>query len=65
MVAAVAFLPLFAAFNWPPTHLWPLCAFAAVMVLLIVVRHRTNIARLLKGQEDKIGRKVEQHPDGP
>ncbi len=60
MVAAVAFLPLFAAFNWPPTRLmdlWPLCVFAAAMVLLIVVRHRTNIARLLRGQEDKIGRK--------
>lgn len=57
MVAAVAFLPLFAAFNWPLTRLWPLCAFAAAMVLLIVVRHRTNIARLLRGQEDKIGQK--------
>lgn len=65
MVAAVAFLPLLAAFNWPPTRLWPLCAFAAAMVLLIIVRHRTNIARLLRGQEDKIGQKVEQHPDGP
>ncbi len=69
MVAAVAFLPLFAAFNWPPTRLWrdlwPLCAFAAAMVLLIVVRHRANIARLLRGQEDKIGSKVEPPADGP
>jgi glycerol-3-phosphate acyltransferase PlsY len=55
MVAAAAFLPLFAAFNWPPTRLWPLCAFAVAMVVLIIIRHRTNIARLLKGQENKIG----------
>ena len=57
MVAAVAFLPLFAAFNWPAAHLWPLGAFAAAMVLLIIIRHRTNIARLLNGRENKIGQK--------
>ncbi len=56
IVAAVAFLPLFAAFNWPPGDLWPLAVFAAAMVALILLRHRGNIRRLLAGTENKIGR---------
>jgi glycerol-3-phosphate acyltransferase PlsY len=55
VVAAVAFLPLFAAFNWPVQHVWPLGAFATVMVGLILLRHRTNIRRLLAGTENRIG----------
>jgi len=54
IVAAVAFVPLFAAFNWPPTALWPLGIFAGAMAALILVRHRSNIRRLLKGTENKI-----------
>ena len=56
MTAAVAFLPLFVAFNWPATQLWPLGVFAAAMALLVIARHKTNIQRLLNGTENKIGR---------
>lgn len=55
IVAAVAFLPAFALLNWPPTDLWPMGAFAALMVAMILLRHRANIARLLKGTENRIG----------
>ncbi|MGC9454125.1 MAG: glycerol-3-phosphate 1-O-acyltransferase PlsY [Phycisphaerae bacterium] len=57
LAAAGAFLPLFVAFNWPVVHVWPLGAFAAVMVGLIVLRHRDNIRRLLAGTENRIGAK--------
>ncbi len=58
VVAALAFLPLFVGFNRENTQrLLPLLAFAAVVVLLILVRHRTNIRRLLAGTENKIGGK--------
>jgi len=55
IAAAGVFLPAFAAFNWPPTALWPMAAFAAAMAGLIVFRHRANISRLLAGTENKIG----------
>lgn len=55
VVAAVAFLPLFAVFNWPPTTVWPMGLFAAAMVALILIRHRGNIRRLLNGTENRIG----------
>ncbi|MBI5724802.1 MAG: glycerol-3-phosphate 1-O-acyltransferase PlsY [Planctomycetes bacterium] len=56
IVAALAFLPLVMAFNHSAiAALWPLEAFAAAMVLLILIRHRSNIARLFRGQENKIG----------
>ena len=55
ITAAAAFLPAFTLLNWPPTNLWPMTLFAALMIALIVVRHRGNIARLLKGTESKIG----------
>ena len=60
ITAAVAFVPLFVAFNWPMEHvmkLAPLGIFAAAMAALIVVRHRANIKRLLGGTESKIGKK--------
>lgn len=55
IAAAAAFLPLFAALNWPPTSLWPMGAFAAAMVALILIRHAGNIRRLLDGTESRIG----------
>jgi len=57
IAAAAAFLPAFAAINWPPTALWPMAAFAAGMVALIVLRHRGNISRLIAGTENKIARR--------
>jgi glycerol-3-phosphate acyltransferase PlsY len=59
IVAAGAFVPLVAGYcmirHWPPAELWPLLAFASAMVALIIVRHRTNISRLLQGTENKVG----------
>jgi len=58
VVAAVSFVPLFVAFRWREVgSLWPLLTFASVVAVLIVVRHRSNIARLLAGRENKIGRR--------
>ncbi len=37
---------------------WFACVFAAVLLILGVVRHRSNITRLLNGTENKIGRKA-------
>ena len=48
-------------FGWPLRDTWPLLAFASVMALLVVARHRTNIARLLAGNENKIGGKRSPH----
>ncbi|HAU36460.1 MAG TPA: hypothetical protein DCX07_01925, partial [Phycisphaerales bacterium] len=60
IVAAGAFLAFFIAFNWAfwglsPARLWPLVVFCAVIVALILFRHRANISRLLAGTENKIG----------
>jgi glycerol-3-phosphate acyltransferase PlsY len=60
IVAAVAFVPLFAAFNLPLENvekLAPLGMFAAAMACLIIIKHRGNIKRLLNGTENKIGKK--------
>jgi glycerol-3-phosphate acyltransferase PlsY len=34
---------------------WPLAALALVFTVLLIVRHRSNIERLLKRQETRIG----------
>lgn len=58
VAASLAFLPLFVGFNRSDVkNLLPLLVFAVVMVLLILIRHRTNIRRLLDGTESKIGSK--------
>jgi len=56
ITAALAFGPLFVAFNFSRwRELTPLLAFAVVIAGMIVLRHRSNIARLLRGTENKIG----------
>lgn len=40
--------------NWGT---WPLCAFAVILFVLCVWRHRTNVVRLLNGTENKLGQK--------
>lgn len=71
IVAAAAFLPLFLAWNaWrlgPQAvgRLWPMIAFAALVVGLILIRHRSNVARLLAGTENKIGRRRPEPPVVP
>ncbi|OPX21578.1 MAG: acyl-phosphate glycerol 3-phosphate acyltransferase [Planctomycetales bacterium 4484_123] len=61
VTAAAAFPLLFLAAclaaGWPVGRLWPLLAFAAAMAALVIVRHRSNLARLLAGTENRIGRK--------
>lgn len=58
IVAAAVFVPLFVAMRWwEAAKLWPLGVFALLMCAMIIVRHRSNITRLLAGTENKIGRK--------
>ena len=58
IVAVTVFAPLVIAFNWQHwTGIWPMVAFGATMATLIVIRHRANIGRLIKGTENKIGTK--------
>jgi glycerol-3-phosphate acyltransferase PlsY len=58
MTAGVAFLGSFAALNWDRLgDLWPMVLFAAAIVALIILRHRSNIRRLLAGTENRIGRR--------
>ncbi|MGA2266127.1 MAG: glycerol-3-phosphate 1-O-acyltransferase PlsY [Phycisphaerae bacterium] len=60
IVAAMVFVPLLAVFNRGKlAELWPLLIFAAAVAVLIIVRHRSNIRRLLNGTENKIGRKAD------
>lgn len=69
IVAAAAFLPLFVGVSalegWEIRKLLPLVIFAMIMMALIIVRHRSNIGRLLKGTENKIGRKDSVTPQPP
>jgi glycerol-3-phosphate acyltransferase PlsY len=36
----------------------PVTATVAIMVLLVIVRHRANIGRIVRGEESKLGRKT-------
>lgn len=50
-IAAVVVLPIFmVAYNEP----FPLIAMAIVLCIFIVFRHRSNIKRLVKGQENRV-----------
>ncbi|KKN68587.1 hypothetical protein LCGC14_0450180, partial [marine sediment metagenome] len=42
-------------------ELWPLLAFAVAMAGLVILRHRTNISRLLAGTENRIGKSHASH----
>jgi glycerol-3-phosphate acyltransferase PlsY len=53
----VALAPLFALATEQP---YPVVVLAVFMAVLVFIRHRDNIARLLKGQEPKIGAKKDQ-----
>jgi len=54
IVAALAFGPLLVVFNLRQAgRLWPLMTFAAAIIVLILVRHRTNVRRLLAGTENR------------
>ncbi len=62
-LTAVALAPFFSLATEQPHAVTVLAVFMAVLVF---IRHRENIARLLKGTEPKIGGKKEKPPaDGP
>ncbi len=58
IIAAVCF-PIFLSISivlhktWAFSQLWPLVVIAALMALLVVIRHRENIRRLREGTETK------------
>jgi glycerol-3-phosphate acyltransferase PlsY len=57
IAAAALFAPVFALFHLGEIRaLWPLAVFAAIIAALILVRHASNIRRLLAGTENKIGK---------
>jgi glycerol-3-phosphate acyltransferase PlsY len=60
-VAALAFLAVYLGFNrqdaWA-AHL-PVTIFVLVLVVMVIVRHRSNYVRLWKGQENRIGGRKE------
>lgn len=57
VVFAAAYIVIAHLNGWRPfTQQLPLLLFALLIVALIIVRHRTNISRLLAGTESRIGR---------
>lgn len=69
LLIAIVFPLAFAVFVWLSAEMtiavfWPLQSVAALLGLLIVVKHRSNIARLLRGQESRIG-DTESHDPQP
>ena len=58
IVAAVCFPVLFAVLvgridGWQLDRLWPLLVFACLMAGLVILRHRSNVARLWAGTENR------------
>jgi glycerol-3-phosphate acyltransferase PlsY len=64
ILAAASFWPVFALFNRRHLgELWPMSLFAGAMILLIILRHRSNITRLVRGQEHRIGQPRHTGPE--
>ena len=55
IVMLFTYMVLMSVTHWGE---WFTCAFALILFVLVVVRHRANIVRLLNGTETKIGQKV-------
>lgn len=54
----LAAFPVFAAFrvpNWLGVHSWTYICFAVAAACIVVLQHRDNIRRLLRGEERKLG----------
>ncbi len=49
--------------GWPLAKFYPLLCFAVVAAGMVILRHRTNIVRLLRGQENKVGAKKTSPPE--
>jgi glycerol-3-phosphate acyltransferase PlsY len=66
IVGCICFLLFFAAqYARMLGELWPMGLFSAVMVGLIIYRHRKNILRLLDGTENRIGTKTAPADETP
>jgi glycerol-3-phosphate acyltransferase PlsY len=68
ILAAVAFPVIYVAVGlwrgWPVFHQqWPLLGFAVLVAVMIVVKHRGNIARLRAGTENRFERSPKDAPD--
>ena len=65
ILAAVAFavtqLALLLPQPFAATH-WSLAVFSLAVPVLIIVRHRTNLVRLWRGEETKLGHKATPNP---
>jgi glycerol-3-phosphate acyltransferase PlsY len=59
IVAAIAVNGIALALQLPPPYL----AFTFLAGMYVIVRHRTNIERILQGTEPKLGEKVSSVPD--
>jgi glycerol-3-phosphate acyltransferase PlsY len=60
-LAGALLLPLFYWMLTPAegsvaAHRWPFFALTSLIALLVVVRHRSNIQRILAGTENRVGR---------
>jgi glycerol-3-phosphate acyltransferase PlsY len=55
--AVVLFASVILIPGWDASTLWPLLIVATIIPLTVIIRHRTNIKRLLSGTESKIGQK--------
>ena len=65
VVLPAAYLAFAAARGWQPLGAqWPVLAFTLLLAALIVVRHRSNIARLRAGTENRFGRVTAAAGDG-
>ena len=62
IVSAAAFpvllLVVWLGMGWSVGQLWPMLVFSIIIAALVIVRHRSNLARLLAGQENKIGKGI-------
>jgi glycerol-3-phosphate acyltransferase PlsY len=46
--------------NWLFENLWPLFIVAIMIPLMVIIRHRENVVRIVKGQEHKVFSKKQQ-----
>jgi len=57
VIFALAFIGIGLATGWPVFgEQWPLTAFAILVAVMIVYKHRSNLARLRAGTESRFGR---------
>ena len=56
-LAALTASLLTPAYIWYFTHNWPFTITLTIMSIILIVRHRSNIQKLWRGEESKIGKK--------